>query len=80
MASGFPAAIDDLGLTGALDLARATGQVKRLRLAPTRRMTLALIERLRQTGVMDVPSPAPRRDIAAYAHETLIEGLQWRAH
>jgi hypothetical protein len=79
MASGLPETIDDLGLMGALDLgALVTAQEKRLRVAPTRRMTLALMERLRKMGLIDVPWPQARWDIAAGAQETPIEGLQWR--
>jgi hypothetical protein len=79
MASGLPDTIDDLGLMGALDLGALVGaQHKRLRVAPTRRMTLALMERLREMGLIDVPWPQPRWDIAAGACETPIEGLQWR--
>jgi len=79
MASGLPDTVDDLGLSGALDVgALALAQSGRLRVAPTRRMTLALMERLREARMIDVPWPEPRWEIAPESKETPIEGLQWR--
>lgn len=75
----LPATLDDLGLTGAIDLgALMTAQARRLKVAPTRRMTLAVLERLRTLGLIDVPWPEPRWEVAPDARETPIEGLQWR--
>jgi hypothetical protein len=75
----MPDTIDDLGLIGALDIgALALAQSARLRVAPTRRMTLALMERLREAHLIEVPWPNPRWDVAPDALETPIEGLQWR--
>lgn len=79
MASGLPDTVDDLGLLGALDIgALALAQAARLRVSPTRRMTLALMERLREGQLIDVPWPEPRWEIAPESLETPIEGLQWR--
>ncbi|WP_133500053.1 hypothetical protein [Cognatilysobacter terrigena] len=79
MASGLPDTVEDLGLSGALDVgALALAQSGRLRVAPTRRMTLALMERLREAQLIDVPWPEPRWEIAPESKETPIEGLQWR--
>lgn len=78
MASGLPGTVDDLGLAGALDIgALAMAQTRRLRVAPTRRATLALMERLRAAGLIEVPWPEPRWEIAPGSWETPIEGLQW---
>jgi len=44
----------------------------------TRRTTLAVLERLRTLGLVDVPWPDPRWEVAPDARETPIEGLQWR--
>lgn len=79
MASGLPGTVDDLGLAGALDIgALAMAQTRRLRVAPTRRATLALLDRLRAAGLIEVPWPEPRWDIAPESLETPIEGMQWR--
>lgn len=79
MASGLPETIDDVGLMGALDIgALALAQCGRLRVAPTRRMTLAVMERLRELRLIDVPWPEPRWEVAPESAETPIEGLQWR--
>ena len=79
MATGLPATIDELGLERALDIgALAMAQTHRLRVAPTRRMSLAIMARLRDAGLIEVPWPDERWAIAPDAHETPIEGLQWR--
>lgn len=79
LAALLPATVDDLGLVGALDLgALIVAQRRRMPVAPTRRMTVALMGRLRETGLIDVPWPEPRWEVAPEAPETPIEGLQWR--
>jgi hypothetical protein len=79
MASGPPPTIDDLGLPAALHLAALVeSSQRRCRIAPTRRMTLALMGQLRDLGLIQVPWPEARWDAAPDAHETPIEGLQWR--
>lgn len=73
------ATLDDLGLPGALDLgALMHAQARRLKVAATRRMTLAVLERLRTLDLVDVPWPEARWEVAPDAWETPIEGLQWR--
>lgn len=75
----LPETIDDLGLAGALDLGSlALAQTRRRRVAPTRRMTVAAMARLREAGLIDVPWPEPRWEVAPSSLETPIEGLQWR--
>lgn len=75
----LPATVDDLGLTGALDLAALLiAHERRLRIAPTRRMSLAVMGRLRDAALIEVPWPALRWDVAPDAKETPIEGLQWK--
>lgn len=75
----LPATLDDLGLTGALGLgALLLAQHRRLRVAPTRRMALAMLGRLRDVGLIDVPWPAPRWELVTDAQETPIEGFQWK--
>lgn len=79
MAALPPPTIDDLGLPAALHLAALLDTTsRRIRVAPTRRMVLALMAGLREMGVIDVPWPEPRWEIAPDARETPIEGLQWR--
>lgn len=79
MAPMPPSTIDDLGLPGALYLgALMESGVRRLRVAPTRRMTLALMGELRDLGLIDVPWPESRWEAAPDARETPIEGLHWR--
>lgn len=79
MAPVPPPTIDDLGVFGALHLAallEASG--RRLRVAPTRRMALTVMAELRDLGLIDVPWPESRWEIAPDARETPLEGLQWR--
>ncbi len=79
MASVPPPTIDELGVPGALHLAALLdASNRRLRVAPTRRMTLALMAELREMALIDVPWPDPRWEIAPNARDTPIEGLQWR--
>lgn len=79
LAALLPVTVDDLGLESALDLgALVVAQRRRMPVAPTRRMTVALMGRLRETGLIDVPWPEPRWEVASEARETPIEGLQWR--
>jgi hypothetical protein len=73
------ATVDDLGLVGALYLAALVDTAHwRLRVAPTRRMTLVVMNTLHELGLIEVPWPAPRWEVAPDARETPIEGLQWR--
>lgn len=75
----LPATLDDLGLSAALDIgALAMSQSRRVKVAPTRRGTVALMERLRALGLVDVPWPDARWEVAPDARETPMEGLQWR--
>jgi hypothetical protein len=79
LAPTLPATVDDLGLPGALDLGTLSlAQTRRLKVAPTRRATLAVLERLRHVGLINVPWPEPRWEVAPDARETPIEALQWR--
>ena len=79
MAPTPPATIDDLGLPGALYLGALMESCgRRTRIAPTRRMTLAVMGQLRELGLIDVPWPEPRWEASPEARETPIEGLQWR--
>ncbi len=79
MAPTPPATIDDLGLPGALYMgALMETCARRSRVAPTRRMTLALMVQLRDLGLIEVPWPESRWEAAPEARETPIEGLQWR--
>lgn len=79
LGSPLPTTVDDLGVIGALDLgALVVAQRRRMAVAPTRRMAIALMGRLREAGLIDVPWPDPRWDIAPDALETPIEGLQWK--
>ena len=79
MAPTLPATIDDLGVPGSLDLgALLFAQQRRLNVAPTRREALAVLERLRALGLIDMPWPEPKWEIAPEARDTPIEGLQWR--
>jgi len=41
-------------------------------------MSMALMGQLRELGLIEVPWPEPRWEIAPDARETPIEGLQWR--
>ena len=71
--------IDDLGMPGALHLAALLATCEqRTRLAPTRRMALALMGQLRELDLIDVPWPEACWEVASDARQTPIEGLQWR--
>lgn len=79
MGSPLPTSVDDLGVSGALELgALVIAQRRRMAVAPTRRMAIALMGRLREAGLIDVPWPDPQWDVALDAQETPIEGLQWK--
>lgn len=74
-----PATVDDLGLQGCLTLwALITAQERRLPVAPTRRLTLAAMELLRDQGVIQVPFPNGRWEANPAALETPLEHLQWQ--
>jgi len=79
MAQQRPATIDDLGVTGVYYLAALlSAQERRLPIAPTRRLSLALMDTLRTAGVIDVPWPELRWPVCPDAEETPIERIQWR--
>jgi hypothetical protein len=79
MAPQPPPTIDDLGVRGSLYLsALLHGQGGRLPIAATRRATLAVLELLREFGVIEVPWPLERWPIQPDAEETPLENLQWR--
>lgn len=78
MPTSSPATVDDLGLQGCLYLwAMSTSQERRLPIAPTRRMTLKVMELLREQGVIAVPWPMAAWEAHPSAKQTPIEGLQW---
>ena len=73
-----PASVDDLGLQGCLNLwALLTGQERRLAIAPTVRMTLIVMNLLREQGVIEVPWPNAIWAAKPEAEQTPLEGLQW---
>src|SRR3546814_7629193 len=75
-----PASVDDLGLQGCLNLwALLTGQERRLAIAPTVRMTLIVMNLLREQGVIEVPWPNAIWAAKPEAEQTPLEGLQWRS-
>lgn len=55
-----------------------TAQAQRLPVAPTRRMSLAILGQLRELGVIDTPWPAIRWEVCIDAEETPLELFQWR--
>lgn len=74
-----PPTLDDLGIQGCLGLAALLlAQERRLPVAPTRRMTLALMVPLRDHGVIETPWPEARWELDPTADETPIEQIQWR--
>lgn len=74
-----PLTLDDLGIQGCLGLgALLLAQERRLPVAPTRRMTLALMVPLRDHGVIETPWPEARWELDPTADETPIEQIQWR--
>lgn len=74
-----PPTLDDLGIQGCLGLgALLLAQERRLPVAPTKRMTLALMVPLREQGVIETPWPEARWELDPTAEETPIEQLQWR--
>lgn len=74
-----PSTLDDLGIQGCLGLAALLlAQERRLPVAPTRRMTLALMIPLREQGVIQTPWPEARWELDPAAEETPIEQIQWR--
>jgi hypothetical protein len=79
MAPLAPPTIDDLGVRGSLCLAALLhGQDGRLPIAATHRSTLAVLELLREFGIIEVPWPEPRWLVKPDALDTPMEGLQWR--
>lgn len=79
MAVTAPATVDELGLQGCLYLwALLTGQSQRLPVGQTKRMTLVVLNHLRERGIIDVPWPHKRWDLQPDATCTPIENLQWR--
>ena len=74
-----PLTLDDLGIQGCLGLAALLlAQERRLPVAPTRRMTLALMVPLRDHGVIETPWPEARWELDPTADVTPIEQIQWR--
>lgn len=74
-----PPTLDDLGIQGCLGLAALLlAQERRLPVAPTKRMTLALMVPLREQGVIETPWPEARWELNPTAEETPIEQIQWR--
>lgn len=74
-----PASVDDLGLQGALNLwALLTGQERRLPITPTARMTLTVMDLLRQQRIIEVPWPSASWGLIPEAQHTPLEDLQWR--
>ncbi|HUR39783.1 MAG TPA: hypothetical protein VM240_01305 [Verrucomicrobiae bacterium] len=79
MAPQPPPTIDDLGVRGSLYLgALLLGQGGRLPVAPTMRATLAVLDLLKEFGLIEVPWPEARWPVRPDAEETPIEQLQWR--
>jgi hypothetical protein len=79
MAPQPPPTIDDHGVRGSLYLyALLQGQGGRLPIAATLRSTLAVLELLREFGLIEVPWPLQRWQIQPDAEETPLEHLQWR--
>jgi hypothetical protein len=71
--------VDDLGLQGCVALsALLMAQEHRLPVAPTRRMTVATMLRLRDIGIIQVPWPEALWLAVPDAEETPIEHLQWK--
>lgn len=79
MAVIAPPTLDDLGIEGCLGLAALlSAQSKRIPVAPTRRLTLAYMNQLRELGVIEAPWPEAKWEADPTAEETPIEQIQWR--
>jgi hypothetical protein len=79
MAAIAPPTLDDLGIHGCLSLAALlAAQSHRIPVTPTRRMTLAFMNQLREVGVIDAPWPAAKWEMEPAAEETPLEQIQWR--
>lgn len=77
--AALPQTIDELGTRGCLYLAALlAAQERRLAIAPTHRMALAVLGKLRDLGVIQVPWPAAQWPLLPDAEVTPIEGLHWR--
>lgn len=75
----LPTTLDELGIPAVLDLgALLVAQAQRLPVAPTHRGTFALLGRLRDLGVIELPWPEPRWAVPVDACETPLEAVQWR--
>jgi hypothetical protein len=71
-------AIEELGVQGCLYLgALLTGQQRRIRVAPTVRSTLVVLNKLRELKLIQVPWPETRWGVRPDAEITPIENLQW---
>lgn len=74
-----PVTTDDLGLQGCLYLwALLTSRDRRLLVTPTRRLTLAVMNVLKEQGVIEVPWPDSQWSAQPDAEQTPMEGLQWK--
>ena len=79
MAATAPATVVELGLPGCLYLwALLTGQNRRLSIAPTKRLTLVVMNHLQEHGIIEVPWPHERWELDPDAPCTPLENLQWR--
>lgn len=79
MAPVPPPTLDDLGIQGCLALAALLmAQDRRIPVAPTRRLSLAMLHALREQGIIEAPWPEGRWDLDPTAEETPIEQIQWR--
>lgn len=74
-----PSTLDNLGIEGCLALAALLmAQDRRIPVAPTKRLTLAMLHALREQGIIEAPWPQARWEIDPTAEETPVEQLQWR--
>lgn len=79
MAVIAPPTLDDLGVRGCFSLAALLmAQERRIPVMPTRRSSLAAMQTLRETGIIDAPWPEARWAIEPRAEDTPIEQIQWR--
>lgn len=79
MAVVAPPTLQDLGIQGCLALAALlTAQDRRIVVAPTQRLTLSMMHKLREQGIIEAPWPDTRWELDPIAEQTPIEQIQWR--